>query len=82
MNLENKQSLDEFTDRELLMFILSNQVSIYRDICILQNKILGDNYRGDLGHNDYQFAHLLKQSDETIRVSNEYLKVKHTDREF
>jgi hypothetical protein len=59
--LINKESLDKFSDRDLLLLLLSNQIQIFKKIESIE------------GSYDNAFRDLISDADHIIEQCNEYL---------
>jgi regulator of sigma D len=79
--MESKKSLDEFTDREMLLFILSNQVKIFRQIQYLQNEIKGEGHK-PLGHYENTFKELIGATRDVLNQADDYLNQEDTEKGF
>lgn len=76
-----KKSLDEFDDRELMLFILANQVKIYRQTQYLMQAIkkMEDEH---LGFYSETFKQLVEDSDDILNQANEHLDQEDEDKGF
>ena len=67
------KSLNDFSDRDLLLFILSNQIKIYRQTEYLMSQVKIGKIEG-LGAFSHTFHDMLGSMDDVIKQSEEYLK--------
>lgn len=79
--MTDKKSISEFSDRELLELLLSNQVQIFRKINELEIKISGQKDSGQ-GQVWISFKKLYENHSELIRMTNNYLANKDGYDEF
>lgn len=80
-DFNQKQSLSEFSDRELLLLILSNQVNIYREIEYLKTQLQTGENKG-LGPYLGSFKDLVTKSRGVLQQADVYLKQDDTDKGF
>lgn len=80
-DFHQKKSLSEFTDRELLLFILANQVNLFRQTQYLQQQIKG----GEAEHIGFfadTFKELVQDIDDILNQADEHLDQEDTDKGF
>lgn len=76
-SLLEKKSLEEFSDRELLLFILSNQVTLFRQTKYLMEAITKDEKAtGTFGE---VFMKLTQDADDILEQAEEYLEKENKD---
>lgn len=73
-DLMSKKSLDEFSEKDLLKLVLSNQIVIIRRMERLFEKMEGVTPR-DLGNYSDTFGGLVRSSLDVLRLSNEFLRL-------
>lgn len=80
-DFHQKKSLTEFSDRELLLFILGNQVNLFRQTQYLQQQIKGGDTE-PLGHFSETFKELVGDIDDILNQANKHLAKDDTDKGF
>jgi hypothetical protein len=80
-HFHSKKSLKEFTDRELLLFILGNQINLYRQTQYLMQAIKNQDTEG-LGLYSNTFHEVIGDIDEILKQAEEYLDQEDTDKGF
>lgn len=76
-----KKSLKDFSDRELMLFILANQVSLYRQTQYLMQAIKNTEHK-HIGFSKDTFHELIQDVDDTLKQAGEYLNQKDEDKGF
>ena len=80
-DFNQKKSLDEFSDHELLLFILSNQVNIYREIERLKMQVETGEVKA-LGHYSNTFKELVADTRSILQQANEHMNQSDSDKGF
>ena len=76
-----RKSLKEFSDRELLLFILSNQVTLYRQTQYLMNAVK-DTEGKHIGFHSDTFKELIEHMDDILKQADEHLNQEDADKGF
>lgn len=80
-HLHSKQSLQEFSDRELQELILSNQIVLFRQTQYILNHLNGKG-SDSLGFFRLSFEDMIRNVDDILKQSNDYLKQSDTEKGF
>ena len=80
-HLHSKQSLADFSDRELMLLILSNQVKIFRQIQYVEQQVKTGKIEA-LGLFENTFKEMLSSADDILSQSDRYLNQDDTDKGF
>lgn len=75
------KSLEDLNDRELLLFILSNQVNLFRQTQYLMNAIKGKEHE-PLGLYANTFKELVQDVDDILEQAEEYMSQSNEDKGF
>lgn len=76
-----KKSLKDFDDRELLLFIVSNQVNLFRQTQYLMQAIK-DTEGKHLGLYADTFKELIQDTDDILHQANKYLNQEDEEKGF
>jgi hypothetical protein len=74
--MQDKKSIKEFTDRELLELLLSNQVTLYREIRYVRDGV-GKSKKVGRGQYWISFMNMFRASEDILAQTNDYLKRKN-----
>lgn len=80
-NLHAKKSFSEFSDREIMFLILSNQVRILRQIQYLEQEVKNGKTE-PLGHFSNTFKEMISNADSILKQSEEYLNQEDSEKGF
>lgn len=80
-DFHSRKSLDDFTDRELLLFILGNQVNLYRRTQYLEQAIKKTEDES-LGMYEETFKELIQDVDDILSQAGEHLEKEDEDKGF
>lgn len=80
-NLHSKKSLKEFTDRQLLLFIMANQVNIFREIERVQKMLNGDKDLG-IGLYSESFKELISDTRDILNQAEQYMQQDNIEKGF
>lgn len=79
--LHSKKSFQDFTDRELMMLLLANQVKIFREIKYVMSQIKNGQIES-AGLLSESFGEMISTADAIIEQSDEYLGKSDADKGF
>lgn len=94
MNLRSKQSLSDFSEKELMQFIIANQVLMMREFRQLSAKISqiepeikkqNPDFKFQyepLGHFQIDFEQMIKSTESILNQADEYLNQSDTEKGF
>lgn len=80
-SFKSRKSFADFSDRDLLLLILSNQVKIFRQTEYLMNEIKGKGAE-PLGHYENTIGTLIKDSDSILQQAGHFMKRSDEDKGF
>lgn len=77
----SRKSLNDFNDRELLFFILSNQINLFRQTKYLMNAIKNKEDVG-VGLFEETFHEMIQDVDEILEQVEDYMNKSNEDKGF
>ena len=80
-HFHQKKSLEEFSDRELLLFILGNQINLFRQTEYLMQAIKGKETE-PLGLYANTFHDIIGDINDILKQSEKYLAREDTEKGF